>query len=89
MKRSGTLTTPITGLLVAVLLVGMGVTKAKAQSFFPQTGRASSHYRYLRDFQQDDLVTNNQSEHIVVFRQNEGMLYASHLVYPGGAGRYS
>nr|WP_289713461.1 two-component regulator propeller domain-containing protein [uncultured Phocaeicola sp.] len=38
MKRSGTLTTPITGLLVAVLLVGMGVTKAKAQSFFRQTG---------------------------------------------------
>ena len=38
MKRSGTLTTPITGLLVAVLLVGMGVIKAKAQSFFRQTG---------------------------------------------------
>ena len=113
MKRSGTLTTPIAGLLVAVLLVGMGVTKAKAQSFFRQTGiqlltkqeglsnntlteiyqfgkqRASFHYRYLRDFRQDDLVTNNQSEHIVVFRQNEGMLYASHLVYPGSAGRYS
>lgn len=47
MKRSGTLTTPITGLLVAVLLVGMGVTKAKAQSFFRQT--ESSYLPNKRD----------------------------------------
>ena len=36
MKRSGTLTTPVTGLLIIVLLMGMEITKA--QSFFRQTG---------------------------------------------------
>ena len=36
MKRSGTLTTLVTGLLIIVLLMGMEITKA--QSFFRQTG---------------------------------------------------
>lgn len=32
MKRSGTLTTPVTGLLIIVLLMGMEITKAQSFS---------------------------------------------------------